>query len=165
MVDERAITVEATTSEDDDTLLLSSQKTVIEKVEASGHQLINKDTGVCDNQNKTKQSETCVNRPKDSIPRLGCFKDRKLYQRARFILDKVEKNEAVGKFDPRDAADKVKFQKTLEDLKAPRKTSGTLKPTTKRKRSKDEMLTASVKRSKFSDIASTSSSNVVVPKP
>ena len=72
--------------------------------------------------------------------------------------------EIAGKFDPRDAADKVKFQKILEDLKAPRKTSGIYIPTTKRMRSKDKMLTASVKRSKFADIASTSSSNVVVLK-
>ena len=109
--DGRAITVDATTSEDEDTLLLSSQETVIDKMEASGNQTIKKDMGVCDNQNITKQSDTCGNRLKDSIPKLGCFKDRKLHQKARFILDKVEKNEAAGKFDPRDAADKIKFQK------------------------------------------------------
>ena len=113
--DGRAITVEATTSEDEDTLLLSSQETVVDKRVAGGNQTIKKDMGVCDNQKETIQSDTCGNRP-DSIPKLGCFRDRKLYQRARFILDKVEKNEAAGKFDPRDAADKLKFQKILEDL-------------------------------------------------
>ena len=50
-------------------------------------------------------------------------------------------------------------------MKAPRKISGAAKPTTtKRIRSNDEMLTASVKRSKFADVASTSSAKVAVPR-
>ena len=129
--EEGAMTV-ASASEDEDTLMLFSQETVIGKEGTSGHQFINKDEGVCDNQCTPKQSETYGNRLKASVSRLGCFKDRKLYQRAVFILDKVEENEAAGKFDPRDAADKLKFQKVLDDSKASRKTSRASKPTTKR---------------------------------